>query len=105
MYVIRVFTILIALNLADAFFEDIMDEAIVSLQENIYGSVWAHICTGVLVGKQKLMLTAAHCFENKMHLVKGYSPPRLQVKRCQMYLFSRQLTQYLARMNLSSCPK
>ena len=46
MYVIRVFTILIALNLADAFLENIIDEAIVSLQENIYGPVWAHICTG-----------------------------------------------------------
>ena len=46
MYVIRVFTILIALNLADAFLENIIDEAIVSLQENIYGSVWVHLCTG-----------------------------------------------------------
>ena len=70
MYVIRACTILIALNLADAFLENIINEAIVSLQENIYGKVWAHICTGVLVGKPKLMLTAAHCFENKMDLVK-----------------------------------
>ena len=46
MYVIRVFTILVALNLADAFLENIIDEAIVSLQENIYGSVWVHLCTG-----------------------------------------------------------
>ena len=72
------FTILIGLNLVDAFFENIVDEAIVCLQENIYGPFWAHICTGVLVGKKKLALTAAHCFENKMHLVTD-SPDRLQV--------------------------
>ena len=85
MYVIRVCTILIALNLVDAFFENIINEAIVSLQENIYGKVWTHICTGVLVGKPQLMLTAAHCFENKMDLVKerpgirGPMPSRLKV--------------------------
>ena len=83
MYVIRVCTILIALNLVDAFLENIINEAIVSLQENIYGPFWAHICTGVLVGKPKLMLTAAHCFENKMNLVDkkslDYSPNRLKV--------------------------
>jgi len=85
MYVIRACTILIALNLADAFLENIINEAIVSLQENIYGKVWTHICTGVLVGKPQLMLTAAHCFENKMDLVKerpgirGPMPSRLRV--------------------------
>ena len=78
MYVIRVCTILISLILVDAFLDSIIDEAIVSIQENIYGPFWAHICTGVLVGKKKLALTAAHCFENKMHLVTD-SPDRLQV--------------------------
>ena len=75
MFVIRVFTILIGLVLVDAFLDSIVDEAIVSLQENIYGNEWAHLCTGVLVGKKKLMLIAAHCIENKMHLFEDLRGP------------------------------
>ena len=88
------FTILIGLNLVNAFFENIVDEAIVSLQENIYGPFWAHICTGVLVGKKQLVLTAAHCLENKMNLVEDKTYPT----DCLRVSFNRDNKQFCCFM-------
>ena len=68
MSLIRLFAILqIWLHLGESFVNNIIDKAIVSVQENTRGQDYEHLCTGVLVGKKELVLVAAHCIENKIH--------------------------------------